>query len=286
MNILLISDTHLISERSVFDENIEVISSEAARIAPDMIVHLGDITADGASDATHMGYAFQRLKSLGRPIRYIPGNHDIGDNPAAPGQDGYESFKVDSLAQYRRVFGPDYWSFDAEGWQIIGLNAQLFGTGIDAEAEQFEWLETVLASRDTSLGLFLHKPLFRNGHDDDEVHIRYVPVEQRRRLFAMLEGRALKFVASGHVHQKRSIVVDGVEHFWVPSTSFCMPDAMQDRVGEKQVGVSLLQIEPDGTHRFHSPELPGLKRNNILHHPEIYPTIAAMRERLGEAAEL
>lgn len=286
MKIILISDTHLISDVSVFDKNIEVISNYISRLLPDMIIHLGDITANGVGDPAHLVYASQRLNSLGVPIRYIPGNHDIGDNPVAPGQQGYEPFRVDSLAAYREVFGSDYWSFDADGWQLIGLNAQLFGTDIDAEREQVEWLAETLQTRQGPLGLFIHKPLFRDGHADEEAHIRYVPVERRRRLVEMLNTRDLRFVASGHVHQKRSITVGDVEHHWVPSTSFCMPDAMQDRVGEKQVGVSVLEITADGRHVFESPSVEGMTTYNILHHPEIYPTIAALREKLGEAAEL
>jgi 3',5'-cyclic AMP phosphodiesterase CpdA len=50
MRVVLISDTHLTPRAAAFTDNWSVVARwiEAAR--PDLVVHLGDITADGASD--------------------------------------------------------------------------------------------------------------------------------------------------------------------------------------------------------------------------------------------
>src|SRR5262249_54993967 len=77
----------------------------------------------------------------------------------------------------------------------------------------------------------------------------------------------------------------GVEHRWVPSTAFCLPDGMQERIGEKEVGLLMLML--DGTrHRFVVARPEGLRRNNILDHPELYPGGAELRGELGTSAVL
>jgi hypothetical protein len=72
----------------------------------------------------------------------------------------------------------------------------------------------------------------------------------------------------------------GVEHRWAPSTAFCLPDGMQERIGEKEVGLLMLML--DGTdHRFATGRPDGLRRNNILDHPQLYPGLAELRVALG-----
>jgi hypothetical protein len=88
----------------------------------------------------------------------------------------------------------------------------------------------------------LHKPLFLYGPQDDEPHVRYIPEAPRRRLLALLRCHELGFILSGHAHQSRRLVRDGVEHRWAPSTAFCLPDGMQERIGDKEVGVLTLTL--------------------------------------------
>jgi hypothetical protein len=161
---------------------------------------------------------------------------------------------------------------------MIGLNAQLFGTGTAEEERQFRWLGNELRSSVGPLGLMLHKPLFRNGPEDCEPHVRYVPEAPRRRLLAMLRGRELRFVLSGHAHQTRQFLCGGVEHRWAPSTAFCLPDGMQERIGEKEVGILTLALAGN-THLFTAIRPEGLIRHNILDHPQLYPGITALRIR-------
>jgi 3',5'-cyclic AMP phosphodiesterase CpdA len=285
MRIALVSDTHLAARAAVCLDNWRVVRAWIARARPDLVVHLGDITVDGASDAVELRDAVDAFAGLGLPIRFLPGNHDIGDNPIAPDVPPEHPLDLARLEEYRTLFGPDRWSLHAGDWQLIGLNAQLLGTATSAEEQQFAWLEHEIGLDTGPLGLMLHKPLFRNGPADDEPHIRYVPKTPRDRLLAIVRSRELRFVASGHTHQSRWHVCGGVEHRWAPSTAFCLPDRMQERIGEKEVGLLMLRLD-GADHRFAVARPEGLRRNNILDHPELYPGIAELRAALGASAIL
>lgn len=293
MKVLLLSDTHITAVRTICNDNLDAIKSFLKGKDIDLAVHLGDVAADGATFPEQLDFAAESFRDFGVPVHFVPGNHDVGDNPIAPGKANDLAFHLDDarvteerLARYRSVFGPDYWSLDLPGWQLIGLDAQLFATDSAAEAGQAAWLEQVLSSGTGSVAVFLHKPFFRNGHADTQAHIRYMPHELRRPLVELLSTRALKLVCSGHVHQDRQITVDGVEHNWVPSASFCMPDAMQERIGGKTVGIRLLELLADGSYRMETPDVSGLILHNVVHHPEIDPRMTALRLELGARAEL
>lgn len=287
MRILIIADTHLAQNAVAFQDNLNAIERFIRADSFDSVIHLGDITADAPFNSDQLVYAAQSLRALGLPVLSVPGNHDVGDNPMEPGAlTSANSITPDRVSAYEAVFGPDHWALDMAGWQIVGLNAQLFGTGGAQEQAQFGWLEETLAASDKPLGLVSHKPFFRDGHDDTQAHIRYIPAEPRRRLTAMLSTRQLRFVLSGHAHQQRAIRVDGVDHIWLPSTAFCLPDAMQDKVGDKVVGLGVLELLPEGQFRFDRPEVEGLVRHNIVDCLDAYPSLAGMREMLGREADL
>lgn len=283
MKICLFTDTHMIDRYSAYDDSvsstIKFINSNNFELA----LHIGDVVADGVRHPEQLRHAVQQLAALEVPARYVPGNHDVGDNPRDEASE--PSVDIDRVTEFATLFGGDHWVHEAEGWQVVGLNVLLFNSGSAAEAEQFAWLEQVLASGHGPVGLVLHKPLL--PHDDQVAPpVRYVPEPARTRLFDMLGKRDFKFVVSGHVHQRRSFVVNGVQHVWVPSTSFCMPEVLQPSVGEKVVGVTTLELFADGDFAFEHVSIDGLIRHNALDHPEIYPTIAALKEKLGENGRL
>ena len=280
MRIALVTDSHLAPGADAFNDNWLAVRDAIARLDADLTVHLGDITVDGHADPTQFDHACDLSQNWPTPISFLPGNHDIGDNPPGPGLPSKEPLDEARIADFHAAFGPDYWLSESDAWLVIGLNAQLYGTGTVSEADQDAWLDEVLSGHGgRRIALMLHKPLFQNQPDDAAPHIRYVPLAQRRRLLERFRDTGLEIVLSGHTHQYRDRVVDGVRHLWVPSTAFYLPDAIQERVGEKVLGLGALELSEDG-HRFDLVCADGMARNNILDFP-VYPEIAAARARLG-----
>jgi 3',5'-cyclic AMP phosphodiesterase CpdA len=245
-----ISDTHLARRLSSLTDNFQRLSEYINARRPDLVVNSGDLAFDGPTNRDDLEFARTLHDALAVPCRYIPGNHDIGDNPTAIGPvPPHQATEADRHA-FLSIFGEDRWRFEATGWCFIGLNTLIMNTGLASEAEQFDWLASQLASvNGRPVALFLHKPLYLNAPDDPELvatSIRYVPMPARRRLVEMLGGVDLRLVASGHVHQRRDFTHSHVRHVWAPSASFIIPDRMQEVIGTKEVGLVEYRFQPDG----------------------------------------
>lgn len=275
MKIALISDTHLAPEAPAFGRNGQAVLAWIQALPADLVLHLGDITADGIKDAAHYRTAAELFAPLGDRIRFVPGNHDIGDNPGETHTGKEPTVDPERLALYRATFGDDRWVLSVDGWTLVGLNAQLFGSEDEEEEAQFAWLSRVLAEAAGPVGLVLHKPLFRETPDEAEIHHRYVPHAARRRLLAQFVRHDLRFVLSGHTHQTRRRHVAGIEHVWAPSTAFVIPDALQERIGEKVVGTMILTLTAD-SHRFDLVIPAGVIQHDLADHAEVYPQLAKM----------
>ena len=57
MRVVLVSDTHLTPRSAAFTDNWSVVAGWIETTQPDLVVHLGDITADGGSDLEELGAA-------------------------------------------------------------------------------------------------------------------------------------------------------------------------------------------------------------------------------------
>jgi hypothetical protein len=117
------------------------------------------------------------------------------------------------------------------------------------DAEQLEWLASEVAvTKGQPVALFLHKPLFLNTPDDLELArtaIRYIPMPARHHLLDIISGCDLRLIASGHLHQRRDFTFGHVRHVWAPSAGFLIPDALQERIGIKEVGLVEYLFQPD-----------------------------------------
>ena len=274
MKIALITDTHLAAITTDFVANCRAAMAwiEAANV--DLVIHLGDITADAIEAPHQIEEARAVLGDLAVPLLCVPGNHDIGDNPVPGLNSSHKPLDPDMLARYRAAFGPDRWVHRAAGWTLIGLNAQAFGTGHEEEHAQLAWLYRTLAETAGPVGLFQHKPWFRYASGDTELHGRYVPLAQRLTLAGAFARHDLRFVATGHTHQARDLRVEGVEHRWVPSTAFIVPDAMQERIGVKRVGLAVLTLDVEG-HRFELVQPESMACHDLADYQALFPKVRA-----------
>lgn len=244
-----ISDTHLARRLQKLTDNFHRVGEHIDATRPDLVVNSGDISFDGPTSRADLEFAKELHDALPVPCRHLPGNHDIGDNPTVIGPAPKQPATEECRQNYLSVVGNDRWRFDEAGWCFIGLNSLIMNTGIDSEAEQFDWLTAELSRAiGKPVALFLHKPLFLNTPEDPEIEssaIRYVPQPRRKNLIEMFAAVDLRLVASGHVHQRRDFTYRHTRHVWAPSAGFVISDAMQERIGIKQTGLVEYRFAPD-----------------------------------------
>jgi len=244
-----ISDTHLARRLSELTGNFHRVSEYIDLERPDLIINSGDIAFDGPTNRDDLEFAKTLHDALPVACRYLPGNHDIGDNPTGVGPAPSQPATEQDRQAFVSIFGEDRWRFDAAGWCFIGLDSLVMNTGLASEAEQFDWLASQLSSTNGKpVALFLHKPLYLNTPGDPELAataIRYVPIPARSRLIEMLRAVDLRLVASGHVHQRRDFTFGHIRHVWAPSAGFIIPDKIQEVIGTKEVGLVEYRFQPD-----------------------------------------
>jgi 3',5'-cyclic AMP phosphodiesterase CpdA len=244
-----ISDTHLARRLQKLTDNFHRVSEHIDATRPDLVINSGDLAFDAPTSRSDLEFAKELHDALPVPCRHLPGNHDIGDNPTAVGPAPKQPATEQERKNYLDVIGEDRWRFDEAGWCFIGLNSLIMNTGIESEAEQFDWLKSELSKANGKpVALFLHKPLFLNTPDDPELEasaIRYIPQPRRKDLIEMFSAVDLRLVASGHVHQRRDFTFGHTRHVWAPSAGFVIPDRMQEVIGVKEVGLVEYRFAPD-----------------------------------------
>ena len=243
--VVLVSDTHLSRRAPQAQENWDAVLRYLEEAAPDVVIHVGDLSLDGAHESEDLRHAHQQLRHLHVAWHAIPGNHDIGDNPFL-GAPGGSTVTADRLQRWLDVVGADHGSLAVGGWSLLAINAQLIGSGLEAEERQWAWLEQQVSDcGDGALALVTHKPVAAPGAElASAPPYRFVPAAGRRRLAETFAGRPLGLVISGHVHQYRLLRLGGTDHLWVPTAWAVLPDRVQPVLGTKTCGVVTLELSP------------------------------------------
>lgn len=242
--VLLVSDTHLSASAPLAQANWDAALGYAQADNPDLVIHLGDLTQDGAHDAADLRYGRAQLDRLPVPWRAVPGNHDVGDNPS-PGAPQGSAVNPARHQRWLEAMGADHWSVTAGGWAILAVNAQLLGSGLAAEAEQWSWLEQQAAEHcgRHPVALITHKPVTASSTELAAAPpYRFWPRPAFRRLAALFGGTPPALVLSGHVHQYRLLPLDGTDHLWVPTAWAVLPDQAQPVLGVKRCGIMSLRL--------------------------------------------
>ena len=197
-------------------------------------------SASRLTGASAPSAAATALVGLRVRVMALPGNHDVGDEP--PGQDPDQIIDADRLARWDRSFAADRWVLDAGSWRLVGVNAQLFGSGLAREHAQDQWLDEQLSTAGRPIALFLHKPLFVESPTDDVASPACMGPSARARLLDKLNRSDVRLIVSGHLHQHRDRTIGGQRHLWVPAVAFA---AAQAHGGDGRCGVTVLDFSQD-----------------------------------------
>jgi hypothetical protein len=260
--VILVSDTHLSASAPQAQANWDAVVSYVGACAPDLVIHLGDLSLDGARDAVDLRHGRTQLDRLPAPWRAVPGNHDIGDNPWPGAPAG---IAVDAARQQRwlDIVGADHWSITVGGWIVLAINAQLLGSGLQAEAAQWSWLEEQVGGHRgrQPVALITHKPVTATRTELAAAPpYRFWPQPAHDRLARLFGGAAPALVMSGHVHQYRVLRLDATEHLWVPTTWAVLPDHAQPVLGAKRCGIVSLTLGTETPAKQELIEPPGLEQ--------------------------
>ncbi|MFC9764297.1 metallophosphoesterase family protein [Rhodococcus jostii] len=274
MKIVQISDTHLSARGGRTQQNFErVVDYVNHQVRPDLIVHSGDIVIIHPDDADDRAHAHELMQRFAAPVLVVPGNHDVGEPGSAP----WKGIGVtdERVAAFEEMWGPDHWRHDVDDWTVLGLNSELFGSGLDRENAQWAWIEDVAADVPDSqrVIVFLHKPIW-SALDEPVGHAVDIG-ESRTQLLTALGKMSLAAVGSGHLHCYRQTVRDGVREVWAPATGFVAGEGESLPGPLHQLGI----VEYDctgGSVRASYRSVPDLEDVTIAAVPEVTAAIDAL----------
>lgn len=221
-----ISDTHLGASRRLFRANFDRIAVALDRLRPDLIVHTGDVSMDGADGEADLACAASAHARLPGTVLCVPGNHDVGDHPERA---AHQPVNDARLNRFRGQVGPDRWVQDPEGWRLLGLNSQVMGAHREAEEQAAMIADALDTLGDRRLAVFIHKPFFTADPAETVFDYWSVPPFARGPLGAVMAHPALRLVASGHLHLFHEAMRGRVRYAWAPSAAFVVNPA--DQVG-------------------------------------------------------
>lgn len=176
--------------------NFEFAIATANRVKPAFVVVTGDLinkSGDSAQAAEYKRIAGKLDPAI--KLFNVPGNHDVENQPTPQ-----------SLARYRELFGPDYYTFHCGGVTGIVLDSNLEKAPQNAPTEAAKmqsWLEAELAKAQREHAgrviLFQHIPLFLTDPAEPDQYFN-IPTPARARMLKLLHQYGVMEVFAGHLH--------------------------------------------------------------------------------------
>ncbi|XP_006637387.2 serine/threonine-protein phosphatase CPPED1 isoform X1 [Lepisosteus oculatus] len=176
------------------------------------------------------------------PLVFVSGNHDLGNTPTP-----------EAVAQYRRSWGDDYFSFWVGGVLCLVLNSQLFFDGTACPGlrdAQDAWLagqlEQARRAAPRHVLVFQHIPLFLRSPAEEHDYFN-LQREVREALLQRFAQAGVKAVFSGHYHRNAGGVHGGLD--------MVVTSAIGCQLGTDPHGVRVVVVtEEQVVHRYYSLE--------------------------------
>lgn len=266
MKIVQITDTHLGRSKPHFNGNWAPLAAWIADLAPDLVVHTGDLSLDGADEDEDLAFSMALLRALPVPVLCVPGNHDVGHLPGS-----VQPVDATRLERWHRHVGPDRFVADHGGWRLVGLNGLLFGGDDAMEEEHFAWLAAALAGRGgRRVAVFSHKPLYVDDPGEGDTGYWGVGPVPRRRLAELFAAHDVALHASGHLHRAWTGRLGATALVWAPSSGFVVGALERDLPGASILGAVVHELGETVASEIVA--VPGLARHlidDVIH--EVYP---------------
>ncbi|HSU31414.1 MAG TPA: metallophosphoesterase [Bryobacteraceae bacterium] len=177
--------------------NFEFAIANANRLRPKFLVVTGDLV-NLRGDSRQIAEYKRLLQKVdpGIPVYSVPGNHDLGNVPTPA-----------AIAAYRKVIGPDYYTFKAEDILGIVLDSSLIRSPEDDPQDakkQEEWLVKILGQAkldpQRQIVVFQHIPYFLKSANEKDEYFN-IPQPARRKYLDLLEAAGVRYVYAGHYHR-------------------------------------------------------------------------------------
>ncbi len=205
LDVLLMADPQVKSMADVDYYDRDVLATIREDAPASLGLSLGDIVDDDLSLYPAIN---ARTATLGVPWLHTPGNHDLDLDAATD---------ADSLLTFRKHFGPDTLAWEEAGVAFILLDDVIHQPGNKPayvgglREDQFAFLESYLPTleKDALLVVGVHIPFFNTSSIPGTQTFR---VDDRNRLFGMLQGFQNVLLLSGHSHVQQHVhhgVADG-----------------------------------------------------------------------------
>jgi 3',5'-cyclic-AMP phosphodiesterase len=215
LSFVQISDSHMGFNKPANPDVAATLQAAVDKInglstPPEFLIHTGDISH--LSKPEEFDNVDQILKSTGKEVFFVPGEHDVLNDD---GKQFLERYGKDAK-------GAGWRSFDKKGVHFIGLvnvmNLKAGGLGTLGH-EQLEWLEDDVKhlKSSTPIVVFAHIPLWTVypqwgwGTEDSAVALSY------------LKKFGSVTVLNGHIHQTLQKVEGNVTFHTAASTAFPQP---------------------------------------------------------------
>ena len=162
------------------------------QLRPAFVVITGDLVNDRSNQAQWNEFIrISRLFDRDIPVYYIPGNHDVGQEPT-----------VEDIDNYKELLGSDRFSFDYAKNRFIGINSSILkSVNPDLEIEQFKWIEEQLTrtSGIRRLVVFSHHPFFLCFPDEATSYSTIEP-GLRHKYLRLFDEAGVDVIFAGHYH--------------------------------------------------------------------------------------
>ena len=239
----IVADTHLTKEETLSFEGSDASGDKLSALYDDLVVrvnamdpvfvvHLGDITdpVPVSSSFVDSAQAFHKAsEAFSMPYHLVPGNHDIGEkiHPALPKIDDNVSITKRAIDQYEQHFGQQRYSFEHEGCLFLVINTMLINSGLEAEQEQWDWLDQILSANDGKrVFVFAHYPLYLSTRDEPGFYDN-IDEPGRSQLIDQLKPYRVEAYYAGHVHNYFYNHLNDMHQFVLPSSGIIRADYME-----------------------------------------------------------